>query len=142
MPLFKSLSDTAARCCAAALGGAGTAALVTEAYDLCLGALGVDAGGGALVSLVCLDKGDGVAILLLGSDAPLGGTLTVFWVTGASLPFTLELSEVVELFLWGAVSGPSRLLLRSWVPTGRIDVGVEVALPPLLEEGRCAPALI
>jgi len=100
----------------------------------------VDAGGAAVVSLVCLDKGDGVAIRLLGSDAPLGGTLTDFCVTGASLPFTLELSEVVELFLW-AVSGPSRLLVRECEPTGRIDVGVEVAPPPLLEEGRCAPAL-
>jgi hypothetical protein len=97
MPLFKSLSDTAARCCAAALGAGLTAALVTEAYDLCLGAVGMAAG--APLSLVCLDSGDGAAIRLLGSDAPLGGTLTDFCAVEASLAFTLELSEVAEPFL-------------------------------------------
>ena len=98
-------------------------------------------GGVAIASLVCLDKGDGVAVRLFGSDAPLGGTLTVFCETGPSLPFTLELSDASELLL-RAISGPSRLLVRSWAPTGRIDVDVEVAPPPLLEEGRWVPALI
>jgi hypothetical protein len=97
--------------------------LVTEAYDLCLGAVGTADEGCA--SSACRDSGDGVANRLAGSEAPLGGTLTVFWLLGASLALGLEPSDV-ELFR----------CVVSEVPTERMVFAAGAVLAPWLEDGR------
>src|ERR1700761_1742778 len=91
MPLFRSLSETAASCCAAGDGdGAATAAWATAAYVLRFVGAGVACGGWLSKSLACLDSGDGAATRLFASEAPRGGTFTFCSVraAGAGALFT------------------------------------------------------